>query len=514
MTAGKRAPAAASPGGPGSGGSGGPGGPAGSGGSAGQDFEPDPRRWRALAVVLVAGFMVLLDVSIVNVALPSIAAGTGADESDLQWIVSGYALAFGLVLVAGGRIGDARGRRPALVFGLVLFTLASAACGAAQDATWLVVARLLQGIGGGLITPQNSGLIQSLFRGPERGRAFGLFGAVIGVSTAVGPLLGGLLIQLGGTGHGWRWIFLVNLPIGIAAVVLAFRTVPHTPRPEGERSDYDPVGAVVLGAAVLLLLLPFVESRTWETSARWLLLVPGFLLVGAFVLWERAYGSRGREPMVDLALFRRRSYTFGSTLALAYFAGFTGVFFIYTQFLQEGVGYSALQAGLASTPFAVGAAVAAGLGGRVVYRVGRSLVAVGLVLVVLGLLATWVVIGLVSGPAVGWAVALPFLVAGLGNGLVISPNQTLTLSEVPPRQGGAAGGVLQTGQRLGSAAGIAAVGSLFYGQLASTGGDFETAMRHGLLLIVLFVGVALAVAVADLVVNRDAQPPAVKSGRG
>ncbi len=491
MTTGGQAPAAADPGG-------GPGG--------GEGYEPDPRRWRALAVVLVAGFMVLLDVSIVNVALPSIAAGTGADESDLQWVVSGYALAFGLVLVAGGRVGDARGRRPTLVFGLVLFTLASVACGAAQDATWLVVARLLQGIGGGLITPQSSGLIQVLFRGQERGRAFGLFGAVIGVSTAIGPLLGGLLIQLGGVEHGWRWIFLVNVPIGIGAVILAYRTVPHTRLPKGQHTDYDPTGAVLLGAAVLFLLLPFVESRTWETAAKWLLLIPGVLLIGAFALWERAYGRRGREPMVDLALFGRRSYTFGSTIGLAYFAGFTGVFFIYTQFLQEGVGYSALQAGLASTPFAVGAALASGLGGRVVHRIGRSLVAAGLVLVVLGLLATWVVIGLVSGPAVGWAVALPFLVAGLGNGLVISPNQTLTLSEVPPRQGGAAGGVLQTGQRLGSAAGIAAVGSLFYAQLAATRGDFQSAMRDGLLLIVLFVGVALAVAIADLVVDRRRQP--------
>ncbi|MFL6127759.1 MAG: MFS transporter [Mycobacteriales bacterium] len=465
-------------------------------------YQPDPGRWRALAVVLVSGFMVLLDVTIVNVALPSIAAGIGADESDLQWIVSGYALAFGLVLVAGGRVGDALGRRPTLVAGLALFTLASAACGATQDPTWLVVARLVQGIGGGLITPQNAGLIQDLFRGAERGRAFGLLGAVIGVSTAVGPLLGGLLIQLGGAEDGWRWIFLVNLPIGLAAIVLAFRTVPHTPRRAGQRTDYDPAGALVLGVATFLLLYPFVEARSWAGAGKWLLLVPAALLLAGFVLWERAYRRRGREPMVDLALFARRSYTFGSTLALLYFAGFTAVFFIYTQFLQEGVGYSALQAGLASTPFALGAAVAAGLGGRVVYRIGRSLVAGGLVLVAIGILGSWLAIGLVPGPAVGWAVALPFLVAGIGNGLVISPNQTLTLSEVPPRQGGAAGGVLQTGQRLGSAAGIAAVGSLFYARLADTRGDFEAAVRDGLLVVVLFVGAALAVAVGDLLVDR------------
>jgi EmrB/QacA subfamily drug resistance transporter len=470
------------------------------------DYEPDPRRWRALIVVLVAGFMVLLDVSIVNVALPSIARGLGADDSDLQWVVSGYALAFGLVLVAGGRIGDARGRRPTLMIGLAIFTLASAACGLALSPVMLIIARLVQGVGGWLVTPQNAGLIQHLFRGAERGRAFGLFGAVVGVSTAIGPLLGGLLIQFGGAQEGWRWIFFVNLPVGIVAMILAVRTVPHRRRQKGERTDYDPVGAVVLGLATLLVLLPFVESRTWSGGLKWTLLVPAALLGVLFVHWERWYGRRGREPMVDLALFGRRSYTFGAAVALAYFVGFTGVFFIYALFLQDGMGYTALQSGLASTPFALGSAVGAWLGGRVITRIGSRLVAAGLVLVIVGLLASWVAIGLVDSPAVGWAVAAPFLVAGLGSGLVIAPNQTLALSEVPPRQGGAAGGVLQTGQRIGSAAGIAAVGSLYYSRLASTGGDFSAAVRDGFVLIVAFVAVALAIAIADIVVNRRGQP--------
>jgi len=469
-------------------------------------YEPDPRRWRALIVVLVAGFMVLLDVSIVNVALPSIARGLGADDSDLQWVVSGYALAFGLVLVAGGRIGDARGRRPTLMIGLAIFTLASAACGLARNPVMLIIARLVQGVGGGLVTPQNAGLIQNLFRGAERGRAFGLFGAVVGVSTAIGPLLGGLLIQFGGAQEGWRWIFFVNLPVGIVAMILAVRTVPHRRRQKGERTDYDPVGAVVLGLATLLVLLPFVESRTWSGGLKWTLLVPAALLGVLFVRWERRYRRRGREPMVDLALFGRRSYTFGAAVALAYFVGFTGVFFIYALFLQDGMGYTALQSGLASTPFALGSAVGAWLGGRVITRIGSRLVAAGLVLVIVGLLASWVAIGVVDSPAVGWAVAGPFLVAGLGSGLVIAPNQTLALSEVPPRQGGAAGGVLQTGQRIGSAAGIAAVGSLYYSRLASTGGDFSAAVRDGFVLIVAFVGVALAIAIADIVVNRRGQP--------
>ncbi len=185
-----------------------------------------PNRWKALAICLVGGFMVLLDVSIVNVALPSIRTGLSASSSDLQWVVSGYALTFGLVLVPAGRLGDVRGRRTVFVVGVGLFTLASAACGAAQSSTWLVIARLIQGLAGGLVTPQISATIQQLFRGEERGKAFGLFGSVVGLSTAIGPLVGGLLIQVVGVGDGWRWVFFVNLPIGLIAMPFAWRLLP------------------------------------------------------------------------------------------------------------------------------------------------------------------------------------------------------------------------------------------------------------------------------------------------
>ena len=186
----------------------------------------DPRRWRALMVCLVAGFMALLDVTIVNVALPSIQTGLAAREADLQWVVSGYAPAFGVILGLAGRFGDARGRRRVFLVGVAAFTLASVASGLAPDAGALVAARVAQGFAGGVITPQISGLIQQLFRGAERGRAFGLFGATVGVSTAVGPTLGGLLIHLGGPVHGWRWIFFVNLPIGIMVILLGARLLP------------------------------------------------------------------------------------------------------------------------------------------------------------------------------------------------------------------------------------------------------------------------------------------------
>jgi MFS family permease len=229
------------------------------------DWTPDPRRWRAFAVCLVAGFMSLLDVSIVNVALPSIREGLHASSGDLQWVVSGYALAFGLVLVPAGRLGDVRGRRTMFLTGLILFVVASAACGFATGSLMLIVARLLQGVGGGILNPQVSGFVQELFRGKERGSAFGLLGATIGLSTAVGPLVGGLLIQLFGESSGWRAVFYVNVPIGIAAVVLALRWLPAR---SGERpaASLDPVGVVLLGVGVQLVLLPLVQERTWTGS--------------------------------------------------------------------------------------------------------------------------------------------------------------------------------------------------------------------------------------------------------
>lgn len=465
--------------------------------------QPDPQRWKALAVCLVAGFMTLLDISIVNVALPSIQHGTGASESALSWIVSGYALSFGLLLVPAGRIGDARGRRPSFEMGLALFTLASVLCGLAPNATLLIAARLVQGMAGGILTPQVSGLIQALFRGAERGKAFGLFGATVGISTAIGPLLGGGIIALVGPDLGWRFVFVVNAPIGIVALVLARKLIPHTPRTDPAARDLDPVGVLLLAAAVTCLLLPLIEQQTWHSGSRLLLYPAAAVLLGAFLAHEVRHRRGGGEPVVDLALFERRSYSLGAGVGLLYFAGFTGVFFIYTQYLQDGLHYSALLAGSAITPFALGSAVSAAVGGRVVTRLGRPLVAAGLGLVVIGLLGTYVAVTLVPGRNAGWATLLPLLVAGIGSGLVITPNITLTLSEVPVERAGIAGGVLQTAQRVGAAAGIALTGSVFYGALTGPRPDWALAFRHGTLVIAALVLLALLLAVADVVSGRS-----------
>ncbi|MCK2214879.1 MFS transporter [Actinomadura sp. ATCC 31491] len=461
----------------------------------------DTRR-RALGVCLVAAFMTGLDVSIVNVALPSIREGLQASEDGLQWTLSGYALTFGLLLVPAGRLGDARSRRTLFLWGVVLFTLSSAACGFAWSMNVLIVARLVQGMAAGLLNPQVSGLIQQMFRGYERGRAFGALGATIGVSTAAGPLIGGALVTAFGPELGWRWVFLVNLPIGLALVPLAHRLLPARTTSDGEagrrHESMDPVGVLLLGLGVACLLLPFIQQHQWHGQAKWLLVPLALLVLAGFVAWERAYR---REPLVDLSLFRKRSYSLGSAIALFYFAGFTDIFFAFTLYLQSGLGYSPLMAGLSITPFALGSASASVVGGRLVSKAGRRLVTAGLVTVIAGLAATMAATLLVPGHHVGLATALPLLVAGVGSGLVISPNQAITLSEVPPEGGGSAAGVLQTGQRLGSSIGIAAAGSVFFGSLPQ---GWPTAFRHGLFVVLACVCVALLAALLDLARTRRA----------
>src|SRR3954447_19057381 len=272
-------------------------------------------RWKAMSVALVAGFMGLLDVSIVNVALPSIRADLNLSSGALQWILSGYALTFGLLLVPAGRYGDARGRRNVFIAGLAGFTLASAAAGLATGPLFLIIARLVQGASGGLLFPQVSGLIQQLFEPRERGRPFGLLGATIGISTAVGPLLGGLLIQAFGAEEGWRWIFYINLPIGGVGILLGLRWIPSGTPGKKRHESLDPVGVLLLGVGVLLLLLPLVQEREWHGQGKWWLAVAAVAVLAGFAGWERRF-ARHSTPVADLGLFRIRSYALGALIGL------------------------------------------------------------------------------------------------------------------------------------------------------------------------------------------------------
>ncbi|WP_432487414.1 MFS transporter [Kineococcus sp. SYSU DK018] len=477
----------------------------------------DPARWRALGVCLAVGFMTLLDVSIVNVALPSIEQSLGAGPAQVQWIVAGYALAFGLVLVPAGRFGDLFSRRAVFLTGLAGFVLTSAAAGLVQSATALALVRLLQGVTAGLVNPQVLALIQQLFTGAERGRAFAAFGTTVGLSTAVGPLLGGVILAVFGEAEGWRGVFLVNVPLGLVLLPLAWRWLP---RDEGARHRtrprFDAVGLVLLAGAVVLVMLPFVlTTGTGGSSARWWLLAPGLALLGGFALWERRENRLERQPVVATDLVRTPSFTVGALIGVAYFAGFTGIFLVVTLYLQSGLGFSPLQAGLVQTPFALASAVLAQVGGRQVEHRGRRVVVLGLVVVAVGLSAADVVSAAVQSTGGAIALAACLAVTGAGSGLVISPNQTLTLADVPRSVAGTAGGVLQTGQRIGSAMGVAAVTAVFFSTLAGEGlsgaaggraGDvpapvraaFGEALSTGLRVSIALVVVALVLALLDL----------------
>ncbi len=459
-----------------------------------EPYVADPRRWRILGVALAVGFMSLLDVSIVNVAIPSMREGLHTSASTIQWVVSGYALAFGLTLVAGGRLGDAYGRRRMMLLGLAGFVVTSAAVGFAPSAPLVVVARLLQGATAGLLTPQNSGLIQQLFRGPERARAFGLFGFTVSTASALGPVLGGLIIAAAGEEDGWRWLFLINLPIGVAAYVAVLRMVPKRAVENREKNArIDVVGALLLGLTVICLLYPVVRV---ESGAR----LPLLLLAGvpafsyAFARWERRLVRLRLPPLLDLTLLRGLpGYVNGLLVGALYFTGYTGLILVVSVYLQEGLDFAPLQAGLLLMPFAVGSAVAAPLAGRFVSDVGRRLTVGALLVMMSGVALLAAAPG--HRPLWLWA-GVPLLVAGLGGGAVISPNITLTLVEVPPRMGGAAGGALQTGQRIGASIGAAVLMTVY--QVAVETMSPDAAVRLALATGLVLLSAALAMAVRAL----------------
>jgi EmrB/QacA subfamily drug resistance transporter len=465
----------------------------------------DPRRWRALAVCVSALFMTLLDVSIVNVALPSIGSTLHAGASQLQWVVSGYVLAFGMVPIIAGRLGDDRGRRPMLLVGIAGFVVTSAVCGLAPTGGVLIAARLVQGLAGGLINPQVSGLVQQLFPPPERGKAFGAVGAAVGIATAFGPVIGGAVISLGGAEIGWRLTFLINVPVGITSFVLCARWLP-TGRPGGTRRALDLLGVGLLALGVFGVLFPAVQYDAAHDARLALLLVPALAVLVCFALWERGPARRGGHPLIDTGLFRIRSYAAGLGLALLYFCGYTGMPLVLSLFLQEGLGYSPLASGLTASAYAVGSAISAPVAGRLVPRLGRRLLVGALAIfgagVVLLLIAALTAPGRVADAHLAWVLAVPLLIAGFGGGAVITPNQALSLAEVEVAGGSTAGGMLQTAQRLGAAFGTAVLGAVFYAGAHGVTGTGPAASRSYGHAYAATLVVTLAFAAAAFVLAR------------
>jgi MFS family permease len=391
---------------------------------------------------------------------------------------------------------------------LSAFVVTSALTGAAPSIGLLIAARLLQGVAGGMLVPQNTGLIQELFRGTERGRAFGILGATVGVATAAGPVLGGLILAAFTGPDGWRWVFYVNVPIGLVALLLAARLVPVTKVGGMRDAHLDLVGTLLLGGGVLCLLLPLVDTESSGLAQRWYLFVLAVVLLGAFARWESRTVRRGRQPLLDPRLVRAPGYAAGSAIGLVYFVGFTGIGLVFALFFQDGLAYPPLRSGLAVTPFALGVAASAVIAGRLVSRIGRWLTVAGLATIVVGLVASALVLRHVGGDAAAWATAAPLLVAGLGGGMVTSPNITLTLESVPVEMAGAAGGALQTAQRVGSAIGTAVLAAIFYQVLVRTGRDYPAAVYDALLCASGVMLLALLMAVAELVRRHRVERPA------
>jgi len=467
-------------------------------------YEPDPRRWRALWVTLVAGFMSLLDVTIVAVALPTMQRDLHASPAQVQWVVSGYALTFALALVTAGRLGDALDRRRIFLLALSGFVLFSAVCGAAPDITLLVVARLAQGLAAGFMAPQNSALIQQMFRGAERGRAFGFFGATVGISSAAGPITGGAILALASGADGWRWVFYVNVPIGILAVLLGRRLLP---RVQGSgRGHVDAFGVLLLGLGVLALMYPLVQADSGGIGRVWWLFPIGAAVLAGFVQWQRRVVAKGAQPLLDPRLFSTvRGYAIGAGVGTLYFVGFSGVWLVFALFYQHGLGFSPLRSGLAVTPFALGSACAAVIAGRLVDRLGRLLTVCGLAGVIAGLGGTALLLHYVDLGIAPWVAAPVLFLGGIGGGFVVSPNITMTLRDVPVSMAGAAGGALQTGQRLGAAVGTAALPGLYYLELGRHN-DYRGAVVVALAAALIGMVASLALAAFDWQRDRLIRP--------
>lgn len=453
-----------------------------------------------MAVLMAGTFVFVLDFFVVNVAIPATQADLGASDGEIQLVVATYAIAIASLLIVGGRLGDLLGRRRLFAAGLALFTAASALCGAAPSVELLLVGRVVQGIGAALFAPQVLSIIGVSFDGPARRQAVTVYGLVMGLAAVSGQLIGGALIELDLFGLGWRACYLVNVPVGIAALALAPRALAESRADHGERLDVP--GAALAGATLVAVVLPLIEGRPegWPlwTFASLAAAVP---LGAAFVLRQRHLAATNGSPLVDPALFRQRSFAVGVAASIVFYAGMASFFLVLAVYLQEGTGLSALDSGLVFTALAVGYLAASIAAEALAPRFGRQVLAAGGIVravALVGLALTVAAIGIDGSP---WLLVPALAVDGIGMGLLTAPLVATVVGGMEERHAGAASGVLSTAQQVGNTIGVAAIGAIFYGAIGPQA-DFAAAFEIALLCVA-----AVSVAVAALVQLLPAPSP-------
>jgi EmrB/QacA subfamily drug resistance transporter len=420
--------------------------------------------WAALPVLMAGTFMLVLDFFIVNVALPSMRTDLGAGASAIEWVVAGYGLTLAVFMITAGRLADKLGRRRMFCVGLALFTLTSAACGVAPSPEALVAARLVQGLAAALMAPSVLSIIGVIYTGEARVKALSIYGMVLGLAAVGGQLLGGVLIEADLAGAGWRSCFLINVPIGLAALALAPLLIPESrakePRP------IDPSGTLLVTVGLVAIVLPLVEGRQhgWPPWT-WISLGLAPLLLGACFLQQRALARRGGAPLLSFELLRERAYSGGLLTQLVFWCGQASFFLVLALYLQTGRGYDPLDAGLVFTILAVAYLASSLRAPALTIRYGRRLVALGALTLTAGhaiLLAAVLAVG--TGGSL-LALVPGLLLIGAGMGLCITPLTSIVMSNLPAEQSGAASGALSTMQQLGNALGVAITGVIFFGAL-------------------------------------------------
>lgn len=449
---------------------------------------PYKYRWLVLVVVLVAEIMDLLDSTVVNVGGPSLAKYLGANPTEIQWVIGGYTLALGSGLILGGRLGDRFGRRNAFLFGLVGFTVASLLCAIAPNIALLIVFRVVQGFLGAMLLPQGFGLIREVFPPKEFGKAFAAYGPVFGLGGILGPILGGFLIEANIADLAWRSVFLVNVPIGIAAAIMSFKYLPKSVADKTVKIDFLGAFMVVLASGMLVYPLMTGEQNGWPWWS-FAMIVGSIIMFVLFALLEKATVKRGGSPLIDAEIFKKRAYTVGLGGIALYFACSTGIYLILSLFLQFGESFTASEAGLGNIPIAVGAAIGGGIsGGFLADKIGSRVLQIGALLQIVG-----AVLLIVATPTANdfniWQLVPGLVIAGIGTGFVVSALFDIILSSVEGRLAGSASGVLSAVQSVFASAGVAVFGSVFFASaLAGDAAEgFRNALYLQLALLVVFL---------------------------